>query len=118
MAIVATGIAMSGCKKKEDKLEIHVNTPAKNAEYTSPVPVSVHITGGELIIHDVEIKVFEKANPANQIFDYDNHVEVSDYTVTDQIQVNVTAPTVYTLKANVGEDDHTAEYTHDFTIKP
>lgn len=119
MALLATGIAMSGCKKeKEQKLEIDPHTPAKDQTYTSPLAVDIHIHGGELIIHDVEAKIFEKANPANVVMDYDNHVEVSDFTIEESVNATVTAPTVFTLKVNVGEDEHATSLTHDFTIKP
>jgi hypothetical protein len=119
MAILATGIAMSGCKKeKEEKLEIHVHSPESGKSYASPVTVDVHIEGGELTIHDVEIKIFEKANVSNVVFDYDNHVEVTSFEVNDVFNATVTSPTVFTLQANVGEDEHTATLTHDFTIHP
>lgn len=119
VALLATGIAMSGCKKEEQKLEIEVHTPAKNQTYTGPtVPVEIHIHGGELTIHDIEAKAFKKSNPADVVLDYDNHVEVTDFTVTDEIHVTVTEATVFTLQINVGEGEHTASLEHDFTVTP
>lgn len=120
VAAIAIGVAMTGCKKDKDgKLEIHAHSPKANTSYTSPVAVDVHIEGGDLIIHDIEIKIFEKANAANVVFDYDNHVEVTSYEVNDNFSVGgLTSPTVFTLQVNIGEDDHTASLTHDFTINP
>lgn len=119
VAALATGIAMSGCKKEEDKLEIEVHSPAKDQSYAGPkVPVEIHIHGGELIIHDIEAKAFEKTNPGNVVLNYDNHVEETDFTVTDTITANVSSATVFTLQVNVGEGDHTASLEHDFTVTP
>lgn len=119
VALLATGIAMSGCKKEEGKLEIEVHSPAKDQTYTGPtVPVEIHIHGGELIIHDVEAKAFKKSDPGDVVLDYDNHVEVTDFTVTEQITANVTTATVYTLQVHVGEGEHTASLEYDFTVTP
>lgn len=121
VAVIAITIAITGCKKtdEEQALEIHVHSPSANAAYTSPVAVDVHIEGGELIIHDIEIKIFEKADVNNIVFNYDNHVEVSSYEVSDNFSVgNLTGPTTFTLQANVGEGEHTTSLTHDFTIQP
>ena len=120
MALLATSVAMSGCKKdKEEKLEIEVHSPAKDQAYTGPnVPVEIHIHGGELIIHDIEAKAFKKSDPTDVVLDYDNHVEVTDFTVTETIVANVSTSTVYTLRVNVGEGEHTASLEQDFTVNP
>jgi len=118
IGLMAIAVAFTGCKKEEGELEIELNTPLENTEYTSPVALDAHIHGGDLIIHDIEIKVFETANVANVIFDYDNHVEVTDFDVVDVITANVTAPTTFTIQINVGEDDHTASLSRNFIIKP
>ncbi len=117
MILLAMGMAVfTGCKKEKGEYDIEINSPAKDAAYSSPVPLDVHVHG-EDIIHDIKIKVFEKNSPANVVFDYDNHVEVKDFTITDQIVANVNIPTVFTIEVKVGEDDHIKEVQHDFTIQ-
>ena len=76
----------------------------------------MHIHGEE-IIHDIEIKVFEKNAPASLVFDYDNHVEVTDFVLTDEIIASVNVPTLFTIRVKVGEDDHVKEVEQDFTIQ-
>ncbi|MCG9911507.1 MAG: hypothetical protein MH137_09425 [Flavobacteriales bacterium] len=115
VAFMAIGIAFTGCKKEKGEYDIEINSPEKDMSYSSPVPLDVHIHG-EDIIHDIEIKVFQKSDPAVVVFDYDNHVEVKDFEVTDVIQANVIIPTIFTIWVKVGEDDHVKEYSHDFTI--
>ena len=119
VALVAIAAAMSGCKKeKEGNLDIHVHSPEAGQSYTSPVTVDIQIDGGELIIHDVEVKIYEKANANNVVFDYDNHVEVTSFAVNDVFTATVASPTMFILQVNVGEDEHTATLTHNFTINP
>ncbi len=116
MMALAVGTAVfTGCKKEKGEYDIEINSPAKDAVYSGPVPLDVHIHGEE-IIHDIEIKVFEKNNPTSLVFDYDNHVEVTDFVLTDEIIVSINVPTIFTIRVKVGEDDHVKEVEHDFTI--
>lgn len=124
VALIAIGGAMSGCKKDKhdhDEIEIHVHSPSKDGAYSSPVPVDIHFDGGEHELHDVEIKIFEKANPSNVVFDYDEHVHSTSLDVEETLSVNVTTSTVFTLEieagAGHGSEDATT-YSHDFTINP
>jgi hypothetical protein len=114
--LALNALVFTGCKKEKGAYDIEINSPAKDAVYSGPVPLDVHIHGEE-IIHDIEIKVFEKNAPASLVFDYDNHVEVTDFDLTDEIIVSLNVPTLFTIRVKVGEGDHVKEVEHDFTIQ-
>ncbi|MGQ3015218.1 MAG: hypothetical protein ACT6QS_16015 [Flavobacteriales bacterium] len=113
---VGAGLVLAGCKKNKGNI-IEVDSPKENTEYTSPVPLMVHIENEDEPVHDIEIKVYKKDDPTVLVFDYDNHLEDHHVHVEDSIFANVSSATQFTLDIKTGEDVVTT-LKHDFSIKP
>jgi len=114
--LAVAGLVLAGCKKNKGNI-IEVDSPLENTEYTSPVPLHVHIENENEPVHDIEIKVYKKDDPSVIVFDYDNHLEENHVHVEDSIFANVSSATVFTLDITTGEDVVTTK-KHNFTIKP
>lgn len=116
VGIFALSLGITSCNKS-NKIDITIFNPEAGKSYTSPVPFEVNIETKKSLIHDLEVKVYQKSNSDIKLYDFDTHIDEAQYLLKDSLYANVTVPTVFVLEIEAG-DNAEVHKRIEFTITP
>lgn len=116
LAVMLGLTTLSACKKNDGTV-VEFDSPVADQEYKSPVNMVVRFSNAAVGIEFIKIRVYRKANPTLNVYEYSKELNTKEHAIGEQFDVDVTQRTQMIVEYETGQKIQ-VKGAHSFYVIP